>query len=441
MAHVEKHHRKPCGRSTCGHGFAKHGKTTKGACTVPGCGCARWITAPGDRETYRLRYRDPAGRERSLSFTRKVDADQRLISIEDSKRRGAYVDPKAGKVAFGEWAERWYKTTAGLKPSTRHYYRQLLDGQVLPAFASSSLAGIDRMMVREWIAGLIDDGPGASRIRGAHAVLSMVLDSAVDANRLATNHAAGVRGLPRRPEVEMHFLTAVEVERLASTMDPRYSTLVRVGAYTGLRPGELVGLKVKRLDLLRGKLEVAEALGEVNGRLVWGTPKNHERRTVRLPRFLADELGAYLADRPSGPEDLVFTAPRGGAIREHKFMEQRFGPAAVRAGLYLTIIRRMVKGEQVEQPASELRMHDLRHTAASLLIREGASIKALQKQLGHKDAVQTLNRYGHLYPDELDSLAERLEAVHERARLAADTDRMRTEHAPAVVQIGKAAGQ
>ncbi len=424
MAHVEKHHRKPCGRSVCGHGFAKHGKTTRGACTVEGCGCVRWTTAPGDRETYRLRYRDPAGRERSLSFTRKVDADQRLIAVEDSKRRGAYVDPKAGRVAFGEWAERWYKTTAALKPSTRHYYRQLLDGQVLPRFRDVSLAGIDRMAVREWIAGLIDDGPGASRIRGAHAVLSMVLDAAVDANRLAVNHAAGVRGLPRRPEVEMHFLTAVEVEDLAEAIDPRCATLVRLGAYTGLRPGEILGLKVKRLNLVRGSARVAEALTEVNGRLTWGTPKTYERRTVRLPRFLAEELGAYLADRPNDPEALLFTAPRGGPIREHKLMERYFKPAALRVGL----------------PAA-LRMHDLRHTAASLLIREGASIKALQKQLGHKDAVQTLNRYGHLYPDELDSLADRLQEVHERARSAAQTDRMRTEHSPTVVQIGKAAGQ
>ncbi len=423
MAHVEKHHRKPCGRSVCGHGFAKHGKTTRGACTVEGCGCVRWTTAPGDRETYRLRYRDPAGRERSLSFTRKVDADQRLIAVEDSKRRGAYVDPKAGRVAFGEWAERWYKTTAALKPSTRHYYRQLLDGQVLPRFRDVSLAGIDRMAVREWIAGLIDDGPGASRIRGAHAVLSMVLDAAVDANRLAVNHAAGVRGLPRRPEVEMHFLTAVEVEDLAEAIDPRCATLVRLGAYTGLRPGEILGLKVKRLNLVRGSARVAEALTEVNGRLTWGTPKTYERRTVRLPRFLAEELGAYLADRPNDPEALLFTAPRGGPIREHKLMERYFKPAALRVGL----------------PAA-LRMHDLRHTAASLLIREGASIKALQKQLGHKDAVQTLNRYGHLYPDELDSLADRLQEVHERARSAAQTDRMRTEHSPTVVQIGKAAG-
>ncbi len=105
-------------------------------------------------------------------------------------------------------------------------------------------------------------------------------------------------------------------------------------------------------------------------------------------------------------------------------MERYFKLATERAGL----------------PAA-LRMHDLRRTAASLLIREGASIKALQKQLGHKDAVQTLNRYGHLYPDELDSLAERLEAVHERARSEAAATPARPSSAPTVVQIGKAAGQ
>jgi len=141
---------------------------------------------------------------------------------------------------------------------------------------------------------------------------------------------------------------------------------------------------------------------------------------VRLPQFLCADLSAYLTGRPHGPDDLVFTAPRGGTIREHKLAERYFKPAAVKAGL-----------------AAALRVHDLRHTAASLLIREGASIKALQKQLGHKDAVQTLNRYGHLYPDELDSLAERLEQVHARAL----TDPGRTRSSAAVVQIAKGAGQ
>jgi integrase len=312
MAHVERHHRKPCARDGCAHRFTRHGKSAKVACTVDGCGCPRWRAATDDRETWRARWRDPAGAEHAKTFARKLDADRFLLSLEDSKLRGAYVDPTAGKVALGEWAERWYKTTAALKPSTRHYYRQLLDGQVLPAFGAVTLAGLDRLAVREWVAGLVESGLGASRVRNAHAVLSQVLGSAVEANRLARNVAAGMRGLPRRPEVEMHFLTAVEVEQLAEVIDPRYRLLVLVGAYTGLRPGELTGLRVKRLDLLRGTVRVAEHLGEVNGRLVWGTPKNHERRTVRLHRFLAEELGAYLAGRPHAPTRWCSPRPRVG---------------------------------------------------------------------------------------------------------------------------------
>jgi hypothetical protein len=79
------------------------------------------------RPRWRARYRDPSGRERSKSFARKVDAEQFLVGIEDTKLRGIYVDPQLGRVLFGEWAERWFRTTADLKPSSRRTYRKLLD--------------------------------------------------------------------------------------------------------------------------------------------------------------------------------------------------------------------------------------------------------------------------------------------------------------------------
>jgi integrase len=88
----------------------------------------------------------------------------------------------------------------------------------------------------------------------------------------------------------------------------------------------------------------------------------------------------------------------GGPLREPKFAERYFKPAARAAGL----------------PAA-LRVHDLRHTCASLLIREGASIKAVQHHLGHKSASITLDRYGHLFPEELDHLADRLDRLHAQA--------------------------
>jgi hypothetical protein len=134
MAHVERHHRKPCARNGCAHGFPRHGKSAKGACTVDGCGCTRWRPDTDDRETWRARWRDPAGKEHAKTFTRKIDADRYLAEVEHAKLKGAYVDPKLGRTRFGELAERWHNTTAGLKPSTRHAYRVLLDLHVLPSF-------------------------------------------------------------------------------------------------------------------------------------------------------------------------------------------------------------------------------------------------------------------------------------------------------------------
>src|SRR5215216_4665765 len=151
------------------------------------------------RNRWRARWRDPAGRQRTRSFARKVDAERFLLGVEDAKLRGAYVDPAAGKVNFGEWAERWYKTTAGLKPSTRHTYRQLLDYQILPTFGKATLAGVDMLLVREWLAALVEAELSPSRIRNAHQVLSQVLATAVEANRLARNPAKGGTAATHRP--------------------------------------------------------------------------------------------------------------------------------------------------------------------------------------------------------------------------------------------------
>jgi integrase len=370
------------------------------------------------KTTYRVRYRDPAGRQRSKVFTRKTNAEDWLHANETAKQDRRWVDPAAGRERFGEWAERWYATTAALRPTTRRDYRVLLDNQVLPAFAGARLADLDVLAVREWLAGLVGGGLSAKRARKAHQVLAQVLDAAVDGGKLARNVAAGVK-LPKVQRREMHFLDAVQVEALADAIDRRYSTLIRFAAYSGLRPCELAALRVGRLDLLRAAVRVTEAAPEVAGRLEWGGVKTHEARTVRLPRSIAEELGAYLAGRPRGPEDLVFTAPLGGPLRQSKLVPGYFKPAARAAGL----------------PA-RLRFYDLRHTCASLLIREGASVKAVQAQLGHATASITLDTYGHLFPDELDQLAARLEGVR-----AAELAQMWPHGGPDVVAIREGAGR
>jgi integrase len=131
-----------------------------------------------------------------------------------------------------------------------------------------------------------------------------------------------------------------------------------------------------------------------------------------------------MAGRPHAPDDLVFTAPLGGPLRESKFVPGYFKPAVRAVGLPTT-----------------LRFYDLRHTAASLLIREGASIKAVQKQLGHATASITLDTYGHLFPDELDQLAERLEDVRGRALAARRAAEVSPQRRPEVVSLREGAGR
>jgi integrase len=145
------------------------------------------------------------------------------------------------------------------------------------------------------------------------------------------------------------------------------------------------------MDLLRGRIEVAESVTDLNGRMIFGSPKSHARRWVPIPRFLRDDLAAQLADR--GPDDLVFPSAAQTPLRVQSFRRWHFDRAVVAAGL------------------DGLVPHELRHTAASLAIASGASIKGVQSMLGHASAAMTLDRYGHLFGDELDAVADRMDAA------------------------------
>jgi integrase len=349
------------------------------------------------RLRWRVRYRDPAGRERAKSFARKRDAERFLQHAEADKLRGLWVDPRQGRTTVGELAERWYATTLTLKPKTREDYRSLLDNHVLPAFGHRTVASIDTLAVRSWHAGLVSGGLSPSRAKHAYYVLFAVLEAAIQAGALVRNPAAGIRLPPSRSR-EMHFLSAAEVERLAQAITPPYGTLVRFAAYTGLRAGEIAALRVKRLDLLRGTVRVVESASEVGGRLISGPTKTHAERTVRLPRFLCDELAAYLADRPHKPDAFLFTAPKGGPLRHNNFYQRFFCSALRAAGL-----------------SEQVRFHDLRHTCATLLIAQGAHPKAIQVHLGHSSIQVTMDRYGHLFADAMEQLADRLDAARNQA--------------------------
>lgn len=175
---------------------------------------------------------------------------------------------------------------------------------------------------------------GAS-IRKAHVVLSGILGLAVRDRRLPGNPALGVDAPPLK-QSRRRYLTANEVEALANAAgDGRLPVLVL--AYCGLRWSEFAALRARSVDLLRCRLDISEAVTEVNGsRLAWGTPTTHERRTVPIPRFLIDDLAIALAGTTR--DDLAFPGSKGGVLRNRTARRSWFDRAATAsAGLALPL--------------------------------------------------------------------------------------------------------
>ncbi len=384
-----------------------------------------------DRHRWKARYRGPDGRERSKMFLTEREAKDWLALQTVDMRRGDWVDPRLAEVTVGAWGRTWLERKAvRVKPSTLESYRSLLETCVLPHWDRVPLAAVTFNDVDHWLARLSTKGAkggsgnalSASRVRKAHVVLSQILDSAVKDGRLSKNPARGV-DLPRLPKHEHRYLTHEHVATLAAAFTRQwldqterraealeknpdrqipepvdYTPLVLVLAYCGMRFGEAAALRVRNVDLMRGRIRIAEAGSEINGRMEWGPPKTHAARSVGVPPPLRDMLMQHMAGRK--PDDLVFPSPEGEALRNGNFRRRVWDPAVSAAGLV------------------DLTPHALRHTAASMAVESGANVKAVQRMLGHASAAMTLDVYAELFDDSLDHVADRLGEAMSKALVA-----------------------
>ena len=345
--------------------------------------------------TYRPRYRDERGKEHARHFKRKVDAQRWLDEVTAAVQTGTYVDPKRARTTVGELAPVWLAGKINLKPTSRARYADVLKTHVLPRWRNVALIGVTHGDVQAWLSELSDRGLAGASVRKAQGVLSGILGLAVRDRRLAVNPALGV-ALPPMQEKRRRYLTAEQLEALADAAGPGRVAVLVLG-YCGLRWSELAALRVRHFDLLRRRVLVEEAVTEVDGsRLVWGTPKTHGRRSVPLPRFLVDELARTVVTRPA--DELAFPSPKGAVLRNRNARSAWFDAAARAIG----------------EPG--LTPHELRHTAASLAIKAGANVKAVQRMLGHASAAMTLDRYTDLFDDDLDDVADRLDALRASSR-------------------------
>ena len=343
------------------------------------------------KPSWRVAYTKPDGKGTSKGgFRTKREAEAFLATIEVSKLQGAYIAPSDARVTIETLGEAWLAShQATVKQSTYHSDASAWRIHVSPRWGTRPVGTIRHTEIAAWIANLSTE-KSPTTVKRVHGVLASILDGAVRDSRIASNPARDVK-TPRKTSKPRAYLDVLQVENLASTS--KYPTLILFLAYTGLRWGEAMGLKVKHIDLAQRRINVQENAVVVNGHVEVGTPKTHERRSVPYPPFLQSALN--LACSNKGRDDLLFQNEAGGYLRQGNAVSGWFTGAVKRA-----------QTEDTEFP--KLTPHDLRHTAASLAISAGANVKVVQRMLGHASAAMTLDRYADLFPDDLDTVATAL---------------------------------
>ncbi|WP_029904007.1 tyrosine-type recombinase/integrase [Nocardia brasiliensis] len=365
----------------------------------------------GKGKRWRARYVDGKGEEHSKRFARKADAQSWLDGQTAAVVTGVHASPAAGRVTVDVVATAWLAGHPSWEKSTRARYKSIVAKHIRPRWGSVRLADLAHDEIQEWVIEQVDRGAAGGTVRKNLGVLSQICDHAVITRRIAVN-PCGTVDRPKQSLGKRRYLSGVEVEQLAEHAGGNWLA-VMVLAYCGLRFAEVAGLQTSAVNLQRRRLQIERTITEVDGVLVTKAPKDHQRRSVPFPAFLAEPLKQHLAGRQ--PDAEVFTSRRGAVLRVRNMRRAWWNGAAKAAGL------------------EGLTPHELRHTAASLAVSQGASVLALQRMLGHDKPSTTLDVYADLFDDDLDDVAARLDSARTDFATAYS---LRTQPSAVVVDSG-----
>ena len=345
----------------------------------------RWegrYTAAHDPETGKAVYKNVLGKT-------QAEVKEKLAkAIEKSKR----VDiVRAGKYTLGQWMEIWFENYARLKvrPSSHATYRGYLDNHILPNIGNIPLNRLTTLDIQKFYKKLLEcgrvvraeskgqpKGLSAKTVRNLHQTLSSALDLAVQQRLIPSNPAAGC-ALPRAEQQEIRTLTTDQLNaffreaKASGVLELYYLDLA-----TGLRRGDLLGLRWEDIDWQHRELHIRRQLARVGGKVTEAPLKTKNAyRTLPLGE---DTIGILAQQKEKvGTSPWVFPGPAGGPL----------SPDSV-----LHMLHRVL--ERAGLP--RLRFHDLRHTFATLALQNGIDVKTVSGMLGHYSAGFTLDTYAHV---------------------------------------------
>ncbi len=346
----------------------------------------------GGKVRYRARVKFHGVEVATRVFDRKRDADRWHDDQVQRLHAGEWVDPRRAKVPLADVADEWFEARQRLKRKTREADRSAWKNHIKPKFGKMPVGSITTGQIETWVGGIAARRSQSTAARYL-ATFRSLLKFAVADGRLVKNPVDGVTiptgGKARR---EGQFLTPELLDRLCEVCRGEYAELVLVLGLCGLRFGELAGVQVGDRVRVPGdglRLQRAVLASSDTGELYVDTLKGSQARTVPLPEPVTPIVRRWAAGKEPGA--WLFSAPHGGPLSESNWKRSIGWAKAKRT---------------IGRPT--LRVHDLRHTMASIWLGSGADPKVLQRVMGHASATMTMDLYGHLIDDNLWNAAKRV---------------------------------
>ena len=332
------------------------------------------------------------------TYDTMAEADSAIALARVDQLRGAWVDPRSGRVKFETYAKDWLEGR-DLRPRTRELYEGLLRLHILPSFGHLQINKVTTVMVRGWHSALGKaDGPGDNTRAKAYRLLRTIFNTAIE-DEIIVRNPCTLKGAAAERSPERPSTTIGEVYSLVEAMPPQLEAIVAVAAFASLRLGEVLALRRRHIDLLHRRIRVEGQIQELkDGTRRSARPKTDAGdRTVSIPKALVPYLERHLSDfTANGADSLLFDNGDGGAIR--------------RVRLY-----RAWKKARKAVGRPDLTFHDLRHFGNMIVADTGATTKDLMSRMGHSSPAAAL-RYQHASQARDDAIAEAMDEVIQAAK-------------------------
>jgi integrase len=340
-------------------------------------------------------YDDKGKRRRKFVYGKtKAEVANKLTELQSNRLNGTLTDCRRRTVQ--EFLAYWLETSAKgrTKPTTFSTYSGAIKNHINPAIGGMQLGKLAPHHVQAIYARMEAEGHSGHVRRHVHVVLHKACWQAVRWGMIARNPVDAVDP-PQIPKTEAKSFTLDQSRAiLTAAKGDKLEALFVLALTTGMRLGELLGLQWESVNLTEGYLTVRHSLLEVGGNLTLGEPKTAKsRRKVPLSQMAVDALWAHrraMLAKGWGTDGHVFRSRNGTPIRRTHFRSYSYQPLLARAGVPF------------------VKFHTTRHTAASLALADGESVKLVSEMLGHSNASITLNVYAHVLPTQHRARADRM---------------------------------